>query len=231
MPADDFNEEATPMRFVVPLLLALILVTPASALPLQDLLVPGAELDAGRLRFTDFHLTSIAGLGAEDVIVLGLAVGGLAFGSPLGLEAFRDRPEVDLGITFVASAPAGINGFTFAADEVSAVPGNARASLTTVVEGVGVGLPECFFPFGCPNPASDVHAFRQIPPAASVPVSFDLQLIAGPENAICGGCIGTALVLNPNITFAVPEPGSAWIGGAGIALLLLAFPRFRNSWE
>src|SRR5438132_1431761 len=103
-PADDFNGEATPMRFIVPLLLALILVTPASAVPLQDLLVPGAELDAGRLRFTDFHLNSITGIGAEDVIVRGLAVGGLAFNGDF--EAFRARPEVELEITFVASAPA-----------------------------------------------------------------------------------------------------------------------------
>jgi hypothetical protein len=223
------NGEATPMRFIVPLLLALILITPAAALTLQDLLVPGAELDAGRLSFTDFHLNSITGIGAEDVPVRGLATGGLAF--PDVFESFRARPEVELEITFVASAPAGINGFTFAADEVSAIPGNASASLTTIVAGVGVGLPECFFPFFCPNPAFDVDAFRQIPTAASVPVDFRLQLIAGPENDICGGCIGDARVTNPNITFAVPEPGSALIGGAGIALLLLVFPRFRNSSE
>ncbi len=42
------------MRFLGPLLAALILVPPASAVPLQDLLVPGTELDAGRLHFTDF---------------------------------------------------------------------------------------------------------------------------------------------------------------------------------
>src|SRR5438105_6658149 len=79
MPADDFNEEATPMRFIVPLLLALILVTPASALTLQDLLVPGAELDAGRLQFTDFQLVSSTGISAGSINVQPLAVGGLAF--------------------------------------------------------------------------------------------------------------------------------------------------------
>ncbi len=219
------------MRFVVPLLLALILVTPASAVPLQDLLLPGAELAAGRLSFTDFHLNSITGLGAEDVVVRGLEVGGLSFNS-LVFEAFRARPIVELEITFVASASAGINGFTLAGNGFFAVPGTASVSLTTVVEGVGAGLPQCFVFPGCPDVVNfDQQTSRQIPPAASLPVDFRLQLIAGPENPICGGCIGDARVSNPNITFAVPEPGSALIGGAGIALLLLVFPRFRNSLE
>ena len=79
------------------------------------------------------------------------------------------------------------------------------------------------------SPESTVALDRECVAVSNIQQRWDLT--AGPENAICEGCLGTALVLNPNITFAVPEPGSAWIGGAGIALLLLAFPRFRNSWE
>ena len=211
------------MRTLIFLALTLVVVPPASAVPLQDLLVPGAALDAGRLHFTDFH--AFTDLGVDRVSVSGLPVGGLSFNSP-DFEASRHRPIVSFGITFVASASAGINGFTLAADELDAIPGTARASLSASTEGVAIGLPECFFPFvSCPSGrVSELHAFRQIPPASSVPVSFGFFLEAGPENPICGGCIGGALVINPNITFAIPEPGSAWIGGAGMALLvLLAF--------
>jgi len=196
------------MRFVVPLLLALILVSPASAVPLQDLLVPGAELDAGRLQFTDFQLVSSTGISAGSINVRPLAVGGLAFPALDVPHAVTQAYE----ISFLASADAGINAFSFAVDRLQEIA-DGVAIVRAVTAGVQISLP--VFTSSPPFFPISLHASSQIPPASSVPVFIRAAAIGG-ESFPPNGPPAQVFISNPTITFAVPEPGSAWIGGRGL---------------
>ncbi len=199
-------------------LLALLAVSPsASATPMSDLLLPGATLDSGPLRFADFNYSVNGEMPAAAAVQVSAIMNPAGFYGLRIEGVFGDTPAT------LASSGAGISFSVSILDglDPSLVINGAHLSGNPTVTGIGlITISETID--GSTSEVLEIFA-NSLAGSPTIQTSDTAALIPRPalgivvEGVISYSAVGNASITSFDQTFSVvPEPSTALLVGLGL---------------
>ena len=211
--------------FAAAFLLLVSVAGPARAMPLTDLLLPGAVLDSGNLRFSNFAYAQSGDMAAaSNIMVMGIVLGGddgISITGSLKDSASSPDPSaasISYKVSILGGPPSlQITGVKIEADFSVTEPG--YANLNASVLNTGIDLVQLFaHNFGAGTTETNIGQ-KSLAPSSELNVVMD--------NIDAFAQTGTAEISEIRQAFTVvPQPSSGILLALGLGGLAIAGRRF-----